>query len=316
MLPAMREVEAPGTLRTLARLLVLTFVVLPVGLTFTPWQQSVRGTGRVSAVSPLERQQTIDTPVEGRVMHWHVAEGSRVKKGDPIADISDLDPSILERLAQERDAVLKRVDAAKSREFALGERIAGQEGSRRNALAANEARIQTAQDRIRGAEQSMAAAEASLTAARLNLERQQKLLEKGLTSTRNLELAQMEMRRGEAEVDRAKAVLDAERNTKGAAEAEQGKIESDFKAVIEDGKASRLAAQAEIANANAELQRMEVRLARQKSQTVRAPREGTIFRLLAQPGSDVLKGGDPLAILVPDTQNQVVEILIDGNDGQ
>jgi multidrug efflux pump subunit AcrA (membrane-fusion protein) len=314
LLPAMRLVRSPNTIRTMARLLVTGFVVLPLCLLLTPWQQNVTGTGRVSAVNPIERQQTIDAPVEGRVVRWHVMEGSRVQEGDPIVDVSDIDASILMRLTQEREAVLRRIDAARSRELSLSERITGIEGSRRNALDANASRIQVAVDRIRAAEQSLSAAEATLLADRLNLDRQKKLLEKGLTSTRNVELAQAAYDRAVADVDRFRAALNGEKNSKAVLDAEQAKIVNDFKASIEDAKASRAAALTEIANANVELQRIDVRLARQHNQTVKAPRPGTIFRLLAQPGSEVLKAGDPLAILIPETSSQTVELWVSGND--
>ena len=38
------------------------------------------------------------------------------------------------------------------------------------------------------------------------------------------------------------------------------------------------------------------------------------MRLLAQPGSEMLKAGEPLAVLVPDMVKTVVELWIDGND--
>lgn len=313
-LPAMRLVEANHMVRWMAALLAILFLVMPVFLLLAPWQQNVTGAGRVSAVNPMERQQTIDTPVEGRVVRWHVLEGSTVKAGDPVVDISDIDPSILVRLSQERDAVLRRIEAAKSRELSLGERITGLEGSRRNALDANASRIEVATDRIRAAEQALAQAEAALMADRLNLDRQKKLLEKGLTSTRTVELAQMSFDRSTAEVDRAKAAINAERNSRSVLQADQAKIETDFKASVEDARASRASALAEIANANGELQRLDVRVSRQSHQVVRAARDGTILRLLAQPNSEVLKSGDPVAILVPAAGQPVVELWVNGND--
>lgn len=314
LLPSMRLVRSPNTIRTMARLLVIGFVVLPLFLLLTPWQQSVTGAGRVSAVNPVERQQTIDAPVEGRVLRWHVMEGSRVKEGDPVVDVTDIDASILLRLTQERDSVLRRIEAARARELSLSERITGIEGSRRNALDANSSRIQVASDRIRAAEQSLSAAEATLVADRLNLDRQKKLLEKGLTSTRNVELAQAAFDRAVADVDRSSAALNGEKNSKAVLDADQSKIVNDFKASIEDAKASRASAVTEIANANIELQRIDVRLARQHNQTIKAPRSGTIFRLLAQPGSEVLKAGDPVAVLIPETSSQTVELWVGGND--
>lgn len=304
----------PGAVRTMAFLLFLLFLVMPVALLLTPWQQSVTGAGRVTAIHPSDRQQTIDAPVDGRVLRWHVVEGTKVKAGDPVVEVADLDPAFLFRITQERENIVRRMEAARSREISLGERILGLEGSRRNSLDANRSRIDTAADRVQAAEKSLVAADATLVADRLNLERQKKLLEKGLTSTRNLELAQMALDRSIAEVERSRAAVNAEKNSRAVLNADQSKIETDFKSSIEDAKATRAAALTEVANAAVELQRVDARLARQQTQIVRAPREGTIFRLLAQPGSEVLKAGDPVALMVPDAGNTVVELWVDGND--
>lgn len=278
-LPALDLVRTHQTVRVLAALLLTLFLVMPVFLLLAPWQQNVTGAGRVSAVNPMERQQMIDTPVEGRVVRWHVAEGMHVKAGDPVVELSDIDPSMLTRLEQEREAVLRRMEAARSREMFLVERITGLEGSRRNSLDANRSRIQVANDRLRAAEQALAQAEAALVADRLNLDRHKKLLEKGLTAVRNVELAQMAFDRSVAEVDRAKAAINGERNGRAVLEADQLRIETDFKSSIEDARASRATALAEIANANAELQRTNMRVSRQSFQLVKAPREGIILRL-------------------------------------
>ena len=49
-----------------------------------------------------------------------------------------------------------------------------------------------AQERTRAAKQTVEAARAALETAKLNIERQNKLMEQGLTSQRNVELAQLE----------------------------------------------------------------------------------------------------------------------------
>ena len=85
----------------LAQILGVLLLTTAVALIFTPWQQSVSGNGSVSALTPVERTQSISTPVEGRVLQWHVTEGSKVEKGDLIVEIQDNDPNILTRI-QER----------------------------------------------------------------------------------------------------------------------------------------------------------------------------------------------------------------------
>jgi membrane fusion protein, adhesin transport system len=59
---------------------------------------------------------------------------------------------------------------------------------------------------------------------------------------------------------------------------------------------------------------LQTRLARQQTQTVTAPRDGIVLRLLANPGAEMVKPGQGLAIFVPDTEERAVELWVDGND--
>ena len=45
-----------------------------------------------------------------------------------------------------------------------------------------------------------------------------------------------------------------------------------------------------------------------------APRAGVILRLIAHQGTEMVKAGDPLVVLVPNVDSSAVELLIDGND--
>lgn len=99
--------------RVLVSMLLLGTVGLVIGLIKTPWQQTATGYGRVVAFSPDERIQTLDAPLSGRIHRWFVQEGDSVEKGDPIVEIRDIDPGIMDRLQREQDAVQKRLNAAK-----------------------------------------------------------------------------------------------------------------------------------------------------------------------------------------------------------
>lgn len=68
------------------------------------------------------------------------------------------------------------------------------------------------------------------------------------------------------------------------------------------------------AEASAELARMDIRLARQFSQSVKAPIDGTVLRVLAGEGGQIVKAGQSIATIVPDTESRAVEIWINGND--
>jgi multidrug resistance efflux pump len=294
--------------------MLVLFGLVALAMIFLPWQQNAQGAGRVIAYAPVERQQTVDAPVDGRVVKWYVQEGDHVAQGDPIVDISDNDPEILARLRQERDAQVTRIEAARARAAAVGGRIESLTASRESAIKAAEGRMRMAHDRVTAAERVVEASEQTHETAKLNFERQKALLAEGLASKRVQELAELEFVRTRADVDRTRAALGAARSEEAALAADRFKIDSDGAASINDATATRASAESDIAAAVAELARIEVRLARQATQAVKAPREGTILRVVAKQGTEMVKTGDTLAVVVPDTQERAVELWIDGND--
>ncbi|CAN5797800.1 HlyD family efflux transporter periplasmic adaptor subunit [soil metagenome] len=301
--------------RVVARRLGVTFWLFGLILAVTPWQQSAPGAGRVVAFAPNERRQNLEAPIEGRVLRWYVREGTVVRKGDPIVELSDNDPDILMRLRSERDAIAARLEAAKARARSMESRVDSLGDSRKSAISAAESRIRMATQRVLASEQAVSLAKATLDTAPLNLERQTALTEKGLTSKRQLELTVLEEARARTEVERAKVTLAAARSEEAALASDRQKAGNDATASIHDANASQSGAEAEVANASAELARVEVRLARQSAQLVIAPREGTVFRIVANGhAGEIVKAGDVLAVLVPETNDRAVELWVTGND--
>lgn len=307
-------VRTPRATRVLARLLAGLGTVTLLSLALVPWQQSIDGTGRVVAFAPVERQQEVDAPIEGRVTRWYVREGSRVKKGDQLLELTDNDPDIIKRLTEERVALIARKDAAVARGNSIQSRQKALDSSRTAGIRAAESRVAMAKERSRAAKQTVDATRAAMETAKLNIERQKQLFEQGLTSQRNVELAQLELVRTSTEVERALATLLAAEGEELALGSDRARVEHDLTAAIDDARAAEAGALAEEASAAAELARLEVRLARQSTMEVTAPMEGTVLRLLSGQGNAFVKAGDPLLVIVPDTEDRAVELWIAGND--
>jgi len=298
----------------IARWLIAMFVVLMVALAFTPWQQNVRGVGRVVAYVPAERQQIISAQVEGRIAHWRVKEGAKVKQGEVLAELADNDPLFLQRVTSELQSYQAKQSANDSRveTFRQQLKMAGQ--ARPQALSAADSRIAMAKQRRTAAEQTVSAASAAQQTAHLNLLRQQQLQSKGLASRRTLELAQLDFAQRKADSERAQAALAAAGSEVDAINADRQKLAADTFASIEKARADLQKAIEDQNTVRGEVLKLQTRLARQQTQTVVAPRDGSILRLLANPGAEMVKPGQPLAILVPDTDQRAVELWVDGND--
>jgi len=109
----LQSIRIPSATRALSGVVVLTILVFGALLWFVPWVQTSIGMGRVTTLDPSERTQEIAVPVGGRIMKWHVRDGMRVEKGDPIVEIGDVDPRFVERLQAERAAIANQFEAAR-----------------------------------------------------------------------------------------------------------------------------------------------------------------------------------------------------------
>lgn len=291
------------------------FAILMLVLWLTPWQQTSPGSGRVVAYAPEQRRQNVKAPIEGRIALWHVREGAHVQRGEPLVDLIDNDPQLMQRLETEKTSVVARSDAAQGRERSIDQRIEALRRSQRDALSAAESRVRMAAQRTRAAEQTLSLANAALKTARLNMQRQQVLSEQGLASRRNFELAELEVARCQTDVDRADAALVGAQTERAVLEAERSKANHDTTAGLSDAEASRASALSEIASASAELARIEVRVSRQATQSITAPTEGSVLRVVANgQAGEVVKAGDVLLVLVPMTNERAAEVFVSGND--
>ena len=284
-LPALVLAGSARRTRLLSRVLAIVSAVVMLGVFVVPWQQSVRGTGRVIAFNPLDRRVDIEAPVEGRVLRLHVAENQSVREGDLVAEIRDNDPNLLANLRLQHDAAIARRAAAEQRIVDLREQIANQELARPEAIDAAAARVQTEQ--------------LVLETNEINERRMAQLLESGDISRRDWELA--------------KLAVDSSRAALGAAEAVLERTARDYDASIAATRAKVREAESDQASAARDVASVDSRIASSEQQIVRAPRDGIVLSISVTEGA-YLKPGSPICVIIPDTEARFGEAWIDGRD--
>jgi multidrug efflux pump subunit AcrA (membrane-fusion protein) len=291
----------------------VSFIAI-VALLGAPWRQNVTGAGRVIAYAPTDRTQSIEAPLKGRIVAWHVQEGSNVVAGDPIVDIADNDPFYVQRLEREQEAAQQRITAARNA-IAMSEMtIASLEAARDGAVSNAELYVLIATDKRAQAEQELQAAEAALKTALLNHGRQSDLGSEGLASTRKVELADLKLATTRSKRDAAKAKLRAATKEISAAKAKLDNTSNKEGAAIAKAKEALEKQRAELAKARAELAKTDVKVSRQQSMGVVAPVTGTVLKLMANGPGEFVKPGDVVARIVPDTSSRAVELWVEGND--
>ncbi|MCX7112461.1 MAG: HlyD family efflux transporter periplasmic adaptor subunit [Proteobacteria bacterium] len=313
-LSALSAARTPRRVSTMARAFVWLFLLTPPALLLAPWQQNIVGTGKVSAFAPVDRQQTIESPVAGRIVKWHAREGIKVKAGDVLVEIADVDPELLARLRQQREANAAKLTAKEAELHAYRLQIEDFVATRELQAAAAQYRLEVARQRARSANEALASARATVDTANTQTERLSRLLNDGLVSRRDFEVAERDGIVARRSLGSAQAGLDAALAEQHATEVEIGRIRADAQARIDSSTASANKTQGELEESKTSLLKSEVDVSRQQAQTIKAPRDGSVLRLLVNPQADIIRQGEPLMILVPDVDVRAVELWVDGND--
>lgn len=312
--------KTPRMALVLGRMLIISFLILPFILLMVPWQQTVKGRGQIVAFAPTERKRVITARVTGQISKWHVVEGSKVKTGDAIADIDDNDTGLSSRLESQKDFLLSRRKAAEEEVAEQGRTVQAQERSMNAAIRAAKANYEASLLQIDVAKQSGKNSEFAYGFEKRRFEMFEKLYKDrqfgGLESELNRDEAKMradrsatELKRAEVEVKKAEATLI---NT----DALVLQAEATGLSNIAVTRANKSKAEQNIFTIERELQEIDCRIERFKARFVKSPCNGIIHRVTANVGEGgiYVKEGDELAIIVPDTTDRVVEILIDGTD--
>jgi multidrug efflux pump subunit AcrA (membrane-fusion protein) len=164
-------IHTPHVLTSFAVLIAIGITVSVFGLIYVPWVQTAPGTGSVTALDPRDRVQSVTAMVGGRIEQWYVTDGSSVKRGDPIARVSDNDPMLLERLAAERAQVLAEIAAAEQAMTTAGLDVNRFSSLYREGLAARRD-YEAAQIKVADYRAKVASSRASLKRVEVNLNRQ------------------------------------------------------------------------------------------------------------------------------------------------
>lgn len=108
------SLQPPRIMRVVAWSVMVGVILFGLFITLVPWVQTAQGTGSVIAFDPRDRQQNITALVPGRLDRWYVTDGARVKAGDPIARVVDIDPDFLSRLGAERAQKVAEIAATEA----------------------------------------------------------------------------------------------------------------------------------------------------------------------------------------------------------
>jgi multidrug resistance efflux pump len=314
--PALQMVRTGRVVRLIGQLTFYMVLLAIAAMIFVPWRQTAPGTGVVVALDPQRRPQPVRSPSKGVVsfVKAGLREGSYVEKGElvlkltPFASegVSQLDTQIIAMESKEQ-AMLSSLEVAKQNADL-------QESSGQRMAESLKQDYEAAKQKWEQSKNEVESLLAELNDKRNQLRIAEEVAAKGLVSREELfskqqavEAMQAKVRKAENAVEEVYAALLSKEE-----EIESKKREIDIKnreanqKVLDTmGKINTIEKEIlDLRNKRNEFERLEVR----------APRSGYIQQWYGLEGSDTVKEGDQLFIIVPVADQLSVELKVSGND--
>jgi multidrug resistance efflux pump len=276
---SLRALRTPKAGRTLARWLMGIGIIFLIVL-FVPWQQNIRGTGQVTAFNPMNRPQTVESAIAGRIQKWHVREGEYVEKGDTIITLAEIrdrffNPELLLRLREQIKAKENSLVAKSDKAKALTRQIAAMRLTLKNKIEQANAKLDAERIRFQNMENIH--------------DRNKKLFDAGnIPLTRFQEI---EYRYQAAQADYLNAQIELER------------VEAEYMDKISKTESERSSTESEIFETEAELAKLRNEYAnmqiRNQQYQIIAPQDGVLVKAMKAGIGETIQEGDAVCTIMP-----------------
>lgn len=311
-------VNKRSTGKLLIRLLTV-FAGIGLVFMFLPWTQNIRADGKVIALKPEQRPQSIQSVIGGRIESWYVQEGDYVVKGDTILFISEVkdqyfDPEILIRTNEQIGSKQNAVEAYSNKVTALESQIAALRDSR-------ELKLQQAENKITQARLKVISDSIDFEAAKINFEiaknqqdRSVELLESGLISLADFESRKLKFQQENAKLISAENKLLTSRNELINTEVEINSIEASFEDAIAKAQSDKFTAMSNMFDSEATTSKLQNEFKnysiRRSLYYITAPQDGYITQVIESGIGETVKEGQQILTIMPSEYDLAVEMFI------
>ncbi len=302
--------------KRLAKWLLLLLVLCVLAMAFLPWQQTSRGTGSVVAYAPQERQQTIDAPTKGIVARIGdgLAEGSQVKQGDFILEIQPFAANMVQQLQGQLQDLKTKEETFKVKSEAYQQNVQGFTEARDFAVSAALQMVEAAEAKLESKQRLTQGYDAKQLQTKLNFQRQNSLAKQGLKPAKEIEKLRKEWDVAKANFESIQQdviSLKKELASKKDSLEEKRRL---AQTKIDYARALQQDAIGGAATIRKEIGDVKIKLGEMDRLTIHAPRDGTIYRMPIYELGQTIKEGEAVLTLIPESTQNAVELMINGND--
>jgi len=293
--------------------------ILFVALLFLPWTQNIRSTGKVTALRPEQRPQTIHSVIPGRIEKWYVQEGQAVKKGDTIIQISEvkseyLNPDLVLNTEQQLKAKNFSVRSYMDKLNAIDAQISALLNSRKQKYEQAQNKLLQSQLKYKNDSIELVSIKLNEKIAEEQLKRMEELYKDGLKS-----LTDLEARRGKFQETQVKSMSQLNkiltcRNEVLNAGIELQNVNAEFSEKISKLESEKNSTYSGMYDAEASVTKLQNDFANYSIRSalyfITAPQDGFITKALKSGIGEIIKEGVDIVSIMPRDFELAVEMYV------
>lgn len=313
-----QTLQTSRTSRVLVRWLLGILLVLVVVL-FLPWQQNIRGTGTLTALTPQDRPQTVQNIIAGRIERWLVREGQYVRRNDTILVISEIkdeyfDPKLPQRLNEQLTAKDESIVGYQQKIEALDGTIVALENALRFSLEKARNKVLQAQAKVVSDSTDVLNERVQFDIARQRFGRFEQGYRDGLFSLTDFETRRLNFQGAQNKVVAAENKLDIARQELVNARIELNSVQAEYTKEIAKARSDRSSAVSALANGDYERSQLANKIGnvnvRRAQYVLRAPQDGFVVQALKAGIGETIKEGESVVTLQPSEPRKAVELFV------
>ena len=317
-----KTLGSPKSGRKLAKILLsVTFMFFI--LLFLPWQQNIRGNGKLTAFRPSQRPQSVETAIAGRIASWKIREGQFVNKGDTILTLTEVkdkffNPELLQRTMEQIDAKSSSIESKSDKVASLETQI----GALKDLLTFKR---EQAKNKLKQSKFKLDGDSINFETQKIQFANQESIYQRNLKRGEAGNIASNKLLEIESKFQEATTKLASSENKfyQGQQEVINARVdisvtESELLDKISKVESDRNNTLAEIADGQGELAKLQNDYAnlsiRNEQYQIVAPQDGYIVKAMKAGIGETIKEGESVATIMPENPELAVEMYVQAMD--
>lgn len=319
---SLRTLKTPSLGRMLAKVL-LTITFLSILSLFLPWQQNIRGTGLLTALSPANRPQTIESAIAGRIIYWGVSEGDFVNKGDTILTLAEVkekyfDPNLLFRLEQQIEAKEASLEAKEQKITALKNQVSALRNARKIKLSQAQNKLDQSMLKLQNDSMAYEAEKIGFENTKNIFERNKQRYDAGNIPLNKFRELESKFQSGRSKIVSAENKWEQSKSQMAITQADIAGFDAEYLDKISKSQSDLSGTTSDLYDTEGSLAKLRNEFTnmqiRNDQYQILAPQSGYMVKALKSGLGETIKEGEAVATIMPETSDMAAEMYIKAMD--